>query len=113
MLGNKGGLAIRMTVFDSNCCFVGCHFHASANAVAARNMDYTKIVTSSSFPPQSDGPETLSITTTTTTTPTTTAATTTTTTTTTWVSFANLGFIIYVCFDSFCICTYVVEGLCA
>ena len=55
VLGNKGGLAIRMTVFDSNCCFVGCHFHASVNAVAARNLDYTKIVTSSSFQPQSDG----------------------------------------------------------
>ena len=31
-----------------------------------------------------------------------------------WISFVNLGFIIYVCFDSFVIhvCIYVVEGLC-
>ena len=51
VLGNKGGIAIRLTIFDSNCCFVGSHFHAHANAVTVRNLDFSKIICGAIFTP--------------------------------------------------------------
>ena len=42
-LGNKGGVCIRMTVFDSSICFVCTHLAAHREKVKERNADYKKI----------------------------------------------------------------------
>ncbi|CDZ98260.1 Inositol-1,4,5-triphosphate 5-phosphatase (synaptojanin), INP51/INP52/INP53 family [Phaffia rhodozyma] len=43
MSGNKGGVAIRMDIFDSSFCFVTAHFAAGHSNVAERNADFWTI----------------------------------------------------------------------
>ncbi|KAJ3382623.1 hypothetical protein HDU92_004655 [Lobulomyces angularis] len=40
MMGNKGGVAVRMRVFDSYVTFVNCHLAADPNYVERRNQDF-------------------------------------------------------------------------
>jgi len=44
IMGNKGGVSIRMRVFDSTFCFVCAHLAAHRNAVAQRNADFASIM---------------------------------------------------------------------
>lgn len=50
-LGNKGGVAIRFSVFDSSnsLCFVNSHLAAGKSHVDKRNTDYINIISSLSF----------------------------------------------------------------
>ncbi|EIW69000.1 hypothetical protein TREMEDRAFT_39318 [Tremella mesenterica DSM 1558] len=41
--GNKGGVGIRLDLFDSSFCFMTCHLAAGQNNVAERNADYRTI----------------------------------------------------------------------
>jgi hypothetical protein len=43
MMGNKGGAAIRMHLYDSPVCFVCAHLAAHRDAVPQRNADFAKI----------------------------------------------------------------------
>lgn len=43
LAGNKGGVAIRMDIFDTNICFVCAHLAAGQNNVDERNRDYETI----------------------------------------------------------------------
>jgi phosphatidylinositol-bisphosphatase len=45
VLGNKGGVCIRMEVFDTSICFTCAHLAAHQNAVWKRNEDYNTIFT--------------------------------------------------------------------
>jgi phosphatidylinositol-bisphosphatase len=49
MLGNKGGVSIRMSIFDSSVCFVCSHLAAHRGAVSSRNEDFKNIVEKSVF----------------------------------------------------------------
>ena len=49
VVGNKGGIVIRMNIFDSTICFVCAHFHANRDNVAARNLDFKTIIDQSNF----------------------------------------------------------------
>lgn len=49
MLGNKGGVSIRMSIFDSTVCFVCAHLAAHRENVAGRNMDFRNIYEKSVF----------------------------------------------------------------
>lgn len=51
MMGNKGGVGIRMRINDSTVCFVCSHLAAHREKVAERNADYRKYLPPSS-PPQ-------------------------------------------------------------
>jgi phosphatidylinositol-bisphosphatase len=42
-MGNKGGMAVRFTLFDSQFCFITSHFAAGATKVENRNADYKAI----------------------------------------------------------------------
>ena len=42
-LGNKGGVCIRMTIYDSSICFICTHLAAHREKVKERNADYRKI----------------------------------------------------------------------
>ena len=52
MMGNKGGVGIRMRINDSAVCFVCSHLAAHREKVAERNADYRKYSPSSSSLPQ-------------------------------------------------------------
>ena len=43
MSGNKGGVGVRMTCFDSNLCFVTAHMAAGHSNIEERNADYWTI----------------------------------------------------------------------
>eukprot|EP01084_Bolivina_argentea_P092649 166668_1 len=47
--GNKGGVGIRMQLFDSNICFLCTHLAAHKNNVQGRNQDYLKIIENMKF----------------------------------------------------------------
>jgi endonuclease/exonuclease/phosphatase family metal-dependent hydrolase len=49
MSGNKGGVAIRMNVFDTSFCFVTAHFAAGQSNVEERNADYWTLSRSLAF----------------------------------------------------------------
>jgi phosphatidylinositol-bisphosphatase len=49
MLGNKGGVSIRLTLFDSGLCFVCSHLAAHRENVAGRNADYKNILEKTVF----------------------------------------------------------------
>lgn len=53
MLGNKGGVSIRMTLFDSGICVVCAHLAAHRENVAGRNADYKNILEKTVFAAQS------------------------------------------------------------
>jgi phosphatidylinositol-bisphosphatase len=42
-LGNKGGVSIRMTIYDSSVCFICAHLAAHRDNIAGRNSDYKNI----------------------------------------------------------------------
>lgn len=44
MLGNKGGVAIRFSLYDSPICFVCAHLAAHRENIAGRNSDYKNII---------------------------------------------------------------------
>lgn len=50
MSGNKGGVAVRMDVFDTEFCFVGAHLAAGNSNVDERNADYQNIARGIQFP---------------------------------------------------------------
>lgn len=41
--GNKGGVGIRLELFDSTVCFMTCHLAAGHGNVTERNADYRTI----------------------------------------------------------------------
>ena len=43
MAGNKGAVGVRFDIFDSNICFVCCHFAAGQGNVSERNRDFCTI----------------------------------------------------------------------
>ncbi|XAO22935.1 hypothetical protein I312_101710 [Cryptococcus bacillisporus CA1280] len=47
--GNKGGVAIRLNLFDSTVCFVTCHLAAGHSNVGDRNADWRTIVDGTRF----------------------------------------------------------------
>ncbi|KAF0711931.1 hypothetical protein As57867_004966, partial [Aphanomyces stellatus] len=49
MMGNKGGVAIRMKLYDSPICFVCAHLAAHTHNVAGRNADFANILTKIEF----------------------------------------------------------------
>eukprot|EP01084_Bolivina_argentea_P288233 494696_1 len=49
--GNKGGVGIRMQVYDSDICFICTHLAAHKNNVQGRNQDYLKIIQNMRFSP--------------------------------------------------------------
>lgn len=49
MMGNKGGAAIRMSLYDSTLCFVCAHLAAHRENVSGRNADYANILSKVEF----------------------------------------------------------------
>ncbi|GMH70934.1 hypothetical protein TrRE_jg13140 [Triparma retinervis] len=49
VMGNKGGVSVRMTYYDSGICFVCSHFAAHRENVVGRNQDFHSIVSKTSF----------------------------------------------------------------
>ena len=49
MLGNKGGVSIRMQFYDSTLCFVCTHLAAHRENVVGRNADYANVYTKTTF----------------------------------------------------------------
>ncbi|CAG8439804.1 7372_t:CDS:10 [Ambispora gerdemannii] len=50
MMGNKGGVSVRMRFHDSTICFVNCHLAADDTQVLRRNQDYLEICRRITFP---------------------------------------------------------------
>ncbi|KAF9928423.1 hypothetical protein FBU30_002381 [Linnemannia zychae] len=50
VLGNKGGVSIRIRYKDSYLCFVGSHLAADTNQIDRRNQDYQEICRRLTFP---------------------------------------------------------------
>jgi len=50
-VGNKGGVGIRMQIYDSDVCFICSHLAAHKNNVQGRNQDYLKIIENMKFSP--------------------------------------------------------------
>ncbi|XP_059468868.1 synaptojanin-1 [Neocloeon triangulifer] len=48
--GNKGGVAIRLVLFNTSMCFVCAHFAAGQSQVNERNADYAEITRKIAFP---------------------------------------------------------------
>ncbi|KAL2506154.1 Endonuclease/exonuclease/phosphatase family protein [Abeliophyllum distichum] len=48
-IGNKGGVGLRLRVFDRIMCFVNCHFAAHLEAVNRRNADFNHIFRTMTF----------------------------------------------------------------
>ncbi|CAH8616520.1 unnamed protein product [Heterobilharzia americana] len=44
VMGNKGGVGIRLTIFNSSLCFVNCHLAAGEANLDRRNQDFREIV---------------------------------------------------------------------
>jgi len=51
VMGNKGGVAIRMNIFETSMCFICSHFAASRGSTAARNNDFRNVLERLNFPP--------------------------------------------------------------
>jgi phosphatidylinositol-bisphosphatase len=49
MMGNKGGISIRIQFYDSTMCFVNSHLAAHRENIAGRNADYQNILSKLSF----------------------------------------------------------------
>ncbi|CAH8594722.1 unnamed protein product [Heterobilharzia americana] len=49
VMGNKGGVGLRMTIFNSSLCFVNCHLAAGKEKVKRRNDDFKEIVSKMSL----------------------------------------------------------------
>ncbi len=48
--GNKGGVSIRFTYYNSSLCFVCSHFAAHQNQIKQRNDDFSQIYENTEFP---------------------------------------------------------------
>ncbi|CAM9247240.1 unnamed protein product, partial [Scytosiphon promiscuus] len=55
VMGNKGGVGIRLRLRDSSLCFVTCHLAAHRDNVKARNENYHKILREMVFAPLPSG----------------------------------------------------------
>jgi inositol polyphosphate 5-phosphatase INPP5B/F len=55
VMGNKGGVSIRLTLYDSSICIVCSHLAAHRENVAGRNGDFQSILEKTVFPPTGDG----------------------------------------------------------
>ena len=49
MMGNKGGVAVRLSLYDSSLCFVCAHLAAHRENIAGRNSDFKNIIERSVF----------------------------------------------------------------
>lgn len=49
VMGNKGGVSLRLRIFDSTFCFVCAHLAAHRGAVAQRNADFASIMAKTEF----------------------------------------------------------------
>jgi len=49
VMGNKGGVSVRLRVADTTFCFVCAHLAAHRNAVAQRNSDFASIMAKTEF----------------------------------------------------------------
>lgn len=49
MMGNKGGVSIRVQFYDSTLCFVNSHLAAHRENVAGRNADFVNVLSKLSF----------------------------------------------------------------
>ncbi|OEU10210.1 DNase I-like protein [Fragilariopsis cylindrus CCMP1102] len=49
MMGNKGGVSVRLQFYDSTICFVCCHLAAHRENIAGRNADYLNVYQKTSF----------------------------------------------------------------
>jgi phosphatidylinositol-bisphosphatase len=54
VMGNKGGVCMRMTVYETSICFVCAHLQANREAVMGRNSDYRNIIEKIIFAPNPD-----------------------------------------------------------
>lgn len=52
--GNKGGVAVRFTLYDSSVCFISSHLAAHQNDVHSRNSDQLNIAKRLAFFPNSN-----------------------------------------------------------
>ncbi len=48
--GNKGGVALRFTFYNTSMCFICSHFAAHQGQVKQRNDDFKQIYEQTSFP---------------------------------------------------------------
>lgn len=55
MMGNKGGVSVRFSLFDSTICFICAHLAAHRENVAGRNTDFKNIYEKSLFVSESVG----------------------------------------------------------
>ncbi|CAH8595015.1 unnamed protein product [Schistosoma intercalatum] len=44
VMGNKGGVCLRLTIFNTSLCFVNCHLAAGKEKIDRRNQDFKEIV---------------------------------------------------------------------
>eukprot|EP01035_Chromulina_nebulosa_P024014 gene24014-31187_t len=44
IMGNKGAVVSRFTLFDTSMCFVNAHFHSDKDSVSVRNADFHAIM---------------------------------------------------------------------
>ncbi len=52
--GNKGGVAVRFTLYDSSVCFISSHLAAHQNDVHSRNSDQLNIAKRLAFFPNNN-----------------------------------------------------------
>lgn len=50
MMGNKGGVGVRMNINDSSLCFVCVHMAAHREKVSERNSEFHRLLNELSFP---------------------------------------------------------------
>ncbi len=55
IMGNKGGVCVRLSVYATTVCFVCAHLQANREAVLGRNSDYRNILERISFLPTETG----------------------------------------------------------
>eukprot|EP00605_Chrysophyceae_sp_TOSAG23-4_P001217 GSChrysophyteH1.ASY1.ANO1.1326.1 assembled CDS len=60
-MGNKGGVCVRLHIFDTSLCFVCTHLAAHRENVEGRNADYRSIMEKSTFAADQQGGSELSI----------------------------------------------------
>ena len=44
IMGNKGAVVCRFSLFDTSICFVNAHFHSDKDSVSIRNADFHAIM---------------------------------------------------------------------
>ncbi|KAH8873806.1 Type II inositol 1,4,5-trisphosphate 5-phosphatase [Schistosoma japonicum] len=44
VMGNKGGVSLRLTIFNTSLCFVNCHLAAGKEKLNRRNQDFKEII---------------------------------------------------------------------